>query len=337
MVVDLESFRAAVENEIKSCLIGGGSPVFGLEAMNAYHMGLADQQGNLQSSSKGKYLRPLFCLAICAGLDGEPEKAVPAAASLELAHRTSLIFDDIQDAGKERNGQPTVWTVWGVNQAINAGLALSCHARLAVHRGLQRGIPPETALRISSVLENAVINLCQGQFLDISFGDTVNVTVEDYLRMVRGKTGALFGAACEVGALCAGVDSPIQERAREFGNAMGIAFQMHDDYLGIWGDENTVGKTANDLTEKKRSLPVVLALQKHPQRMGRWLQLKKISPDLAGTIKFWMENRGIKDDVVNMRSQYIDAAGKLVAALSLQKEAVDQFEQLISFLGERKL
>ncbi len=335
--MDLEIFKKKVEDEIRLLLTGGRSPLFGLEAMNAYHMGLADQQGNLQSSAKGKYLRPLFCLGMCGGLGGDIEKAVPAAASLEIIHRTSLIFDDIQDVGKERNGQPAVWTLWGANQAINAGLELSCHARLAAHRCIERGVLPETTIRILNVLENAVIDLCRGQYLDISFKETVNVTVEDYLRMVRGKTAALFRTACEVGAICAGADAHVQEIAKEFGNDMGIAFQIHDDGLGIWGDENQVGKTANDLQEKKRTLPVVLALQSHPQGMRNWLKAPEITSVDAATIKRWMTNVGILGEVTNIEDQYIQAAGKLLAALSLQPEWTGQFEQLISFLTERKL
>jgi geranylgeranyl diphosphate synthase type I len=333
----LTELRQKVEEEIRSILDGGRSPLFGLDTMNAYHMGFADKEGHPVSASKGKYLRPIFCLAICGGLGGDVDKALPAAASLEIVHRTSLIFDDIQDVGKERNGQPTVWTIWGENQAINAGLALSCYGRLAAQRGSQRGIPAETVLRILNVLENAVKDLCWGQYFDLSSMETLNVGVEDYLRMVRGKTAALFRAACEAGAICAGADSSTQETAREFGNAMGIAFQMHDDYLGIWGDENEVGKTANDLQEKKRTLPVVLALQSHPQGMRNWLKAPEITSVDAATIRRWMTNVGIRDSVRNMRSKYIDAAGRLVAALSLQKEWNGQFDQLLSFLAGRKV
>jgi geranylgeranyl diphosphate synthase type I len=335
MLDKLASFRGKVENEIKSCLIGGGSPVFGLEAMNAYHMGFGDNRGNPISSSKGKYMRSIFCMAICAGLGGDPDKAVPAAASLELAHRTSLIFDDIQDAGKERNGQPTMWTVWGIDQAINAGLALSCHARLAVHRGIERGIPPETALRILYVLENAVLDLCQGQFLDISFQETVSVGREDYFRMVRGKTGALFGAACEVGAICAGAGDKRAALAREFGISMGIAFQIHDDYLGIWGDEGTVGKTANDLTEKKRSLPVVLALEKYPAKMGGWLNLPTLPVGMDKRIKFWMEKVGIKVKTRDMAVEHMITAREKLKELGLDEKWYNELARNLTFVVER--
>jgi geranylgeranyl diphosphate synthase type I len=335
--MDFAIFRQMVEEEIRSRLVGGRSPLFGLEAMNAYHMGLADQQGNVRDSVKGKYMRSIFCLALCAGLGGDPQKAVPAAASLELVHRTSLIFDDIQDQGIERNGQPTMWEIWGVNQAINAGLELSSHARLAAQRGIETGILPEKALRILNVLENAVINLCEGQFLDLSFQDTVNVTEEDYFRMVRGKTGALFGAACEVGAICADANSSVAERARDFGIRMGVAFQAHDDYLGIWGDEAKVGKTANDLTEKKRSLPVVVALQKSPRQMRNWLKLSKIPPDLAGTIRYWMEDMGIQKATRTIVEDLASRAREPLNEMGLDPACYNEIDKFLSYAVERKI
>jgi len=333
---DLAGMRQKVEQEIRALLTGGSTPLFGLDAMNLYHLGFADCEGKLLDASKGKYLRPLFCLAITAGLNGDVEKALPAAASLELAHRTSLIFDDIQDVGKERNGQPTMWMVWGENQAINAGLALSCCARLAVQRGEARGVHPVTMLRTLNVLESAVIDLCRGQYLDISFMERMDVTVEDYLRMIRGKTGALFGAACEVGAICAGRVLDKATLAREFGLHMGMAFQMQDDYLGIWGDEVEVGKTANDLTEKKRSLPVVLALQKDPELMGCWLQIKDVMPDDVETIKAWMENKGIHTATQQMAMDQVVAAREELRELELSPEWYHEINQFLAFVVDRK-
>jgi geranylgeranyl diphosphate synthase type I len=334
---NLAELRQKVEDELRSEVPGGSTPLFGLNLMNAYHLGFSDQKGHSVKGSKGKYLRPVFCLAICGGLGGDIDKALPAAACLELTHRTTLIFDDIQDVGKERNGQPTMWTVWGENQAINAGLALSCYARMAAHRCYQRGLSPETVLGILSVLENAVLNLCWGQYYDLSFMETLNVTEQEYLGMVQGKTAALFGVACEVGALAAGVDDYKRLHSRELGINLGIAFQIHDDYLGIWGDEKEVGKTANDLIEKKRTLPIVLSLTRRQGQMKKWLQLPEIDPAMAANIKVWMEREGIDEEIKNKESHYLREARTDLAALSLKQEAAEHFEGLISFLGERKL
>ena len=361
----LDGYRAKVEDELRLLVQKGSTPLLDLNTMNCYHMGFCDRDGKPTSSSKGKYLRPLFCVAMCAGLGGDPEQAIPAAAALELTHRTTLIFDDIQDKGDERNNQPTVWAIWGADQAINAGLALSSLARLSVHRLSLRNVPVTKVLGIQSVLENAVIDVCHGQFMDISFVDSITVSVKDYLRMVSGKTGALFAASCVVGAMLASPDEeevkaplgipegqkfrymrfdPVLGRAWEFGLNMGVAFQIHDDYLGVWGDEAMVGKTANDIQEKKRSLPVVLALAKFPDEevtphrtMRNWLNNPSISKEAAADIRSWMEKHGIPELAKKIENRYIRKARTNLKELSLQPKYQDQFEEVLSFLTERKL
>ena len=347
----LQEYRPKVEDELRLIVQKGSTPLLDLNTMYSYHMGLCDRDGKTLSSTKGKYLRPLFCIAMCAGLGGDPEQAIPAAAALELAHRTTLIFDDIQDEGQERNNQPTVWSIWGTDQAINAGLILSSYARLALHRLTLRNVPAAKVLRISSVLENAVIDLCHGQYMDISFVDAPTVSVRDYLRMVRGKTGALFGASCSVGAILATpclkefpVFGPIMRNALEFGLNMGVAFQIHDDYLGIWGDEATVGKTANDIQEKKRSLPVVLALELFPDKlvtsnrtMRNWLNCEFIMEKDAADIRAWLESVGIPEKVKRVERSYIRKARSNLGSLAIQPEWLTLFEEMLAFLSERKL
>lgn len=354
----LDGYRAKVEDELRLLVQKGSTPLLDLNTMNCYHMGFCDGEGNPSNDSKGKYLRPLFCIAMCAGLGGDPEQAIPAAAALELTHRTSLIFDDIQDKGEERNNQPTVWSIWGADQAINAGLALSSLARLSLHRLTLRNVPVEKVLGIQSVLENAVIDLCHGQFMDISFVDSVTVSVKDYLRMVSGKTGALFATSCVVGAMLASPDGeevkappgtpegkqfrymrfdPVLGRAWEFGLNMGVAFQIQDDYLGIWGDEAVVGKTANDLAEKKRALPIILALQIDPETIAGWLTHPPANENEVRIIKSWMEGQGIPEQVKKIEARYIRKARKNLKELSLCKEWAGQFEEVLSFLTERKV
>ena len=358
MFDELQSYREKVENEIKLCLTILTPPLLDLDTLMHYHMGFCDREGKPSEGSKGKYLRPLFCIAMCAGLGGNPEQAIPAAASLELAHRTSLIFDDIQDKGQERNNQPSVWAIWGADQAVNAGLALSSYARLALNRLVLNDVPGGIVLGISSVLENAVIDLCRGQYMDVSFVDALTVSVKDYLRMVRGKTGALFAASCAVGAMLAtikenggiysGADpdgrkfrylrtNSKQSQAWEFGLNIGVAFQIHDDYLGVWGNEATVGKTANDLAEKKRTLSIILALQIDPETIAGWLTHPPANENKVRIIKSWMEGQGIPEQVKKVEAHYIRKARASLKALSLQKEWQDQFEEVLSFLSDRKI
>ena len=171
--------------------------------------------------------------------------------------------------------------------------------------------------------------------------------------MIRGKTAALFRASCEVGALCApgssSRTSPYQSQdrfgtvgrgsvdlAREFGENLGVGFQIHDDYLGIWGDEAEVGKTGNDLVEKKRSLPVALAFEADPEQMQAWFD-GEITEGDAANIRSWMESQGIQERVRDLESQYGLAALENLDALPLLPEWRGRFKELLEFVTARSL
>lgn len=331
----LADYRERIEREIREVVKKGSTPLLELNTLNSYHLGFCDKDGKPMDGQAGKYIRPLFCLGVCAGLGGNPEHALPAAACLELTHRCTLIFDDIQDKGLERNNRPSVWAVWGIEQAINAGLALSSQARLSLQRLSDNGIPAAVVLDIMEVLEMTVLTLCQGQYRDISYSDTVNITFEDYLGMIEGKTAALIGSACEIGAKIAMVGKKREELARDMGISLGMAFQVHDDYLGIWGDEDEVGKTANDLIEKKRSLPVVLALNYIPSITKYYWELTKLDKVQAGRFAQTMEKEGIKQEVIDIKREYLSTATEMLNDLGLQKKWDSLLRDLIGYLDKR--
>jgi geranylgeranyl diphosphate synthase type I len=135
------------------------------------------------------------------------------------------------------------------------------------------GHPPETVVRAAQILHNASLELTRGQYLDMSYQQRHDLGVEDYWPMVGGKTAALLAACCQIGALLGGADEMAQEAYRSFGNYLGLAFQVQDDILGIWGDEAVTGKSAaSDLLEGKKSLPVLAGLEKKGKFAQRWAQ-----------------------------------------------------------------
>ncbi|RDI68240.1 polyprenyl synthetase family protein [Nocardia pseudobrasiliensis] len=228
-----------------------------LDLMAAYHMGWCDAEGNPTDAGWGKGLRGalVFAAANACGVDGRT--VVPAAVAVELVHNFTLIHDDVIDVDRLRRGRATVWTVWGVPQAICLGDAL--HA-LAI-RVLTSAWPSAVGVEATSRVESAIVELCLGQSRDCAFEKRVGVRVADYLAMARGKTGALTGCATALGALCAGADSATVGRFESFGRELGLAFQLTDDILGIWGDPVRTGKPiGGDLMRRKRSFPVVAAL-----------------------------------------------------------------------------
>ncbi|MFD6826144.1 polyprenyl synthetase family protein [Streptomyces sp. NPDC060085] len=218
-----------------------------------YHIGWWEADGAARSVT-GKALRPVLALTCARAAGGSEANAIPAALSVELVHDFSLLHDDVMDGDTTRRHRPTAWTVFGAEQAILVGDVL---LTLAVE---QASLLPDAANTVK-VLTGALRDLCAGQWSDLAYEDRAEVTLADCVRMAEGKTGALLGAACELGAIAGGATSAQARCFREFGRHLGVAFQLIDDVLGIWGDPQTTGKPVGaDLVARKKSLPVVAAL-----------------------------------------------------------------------------
>ncbi|MHB1293608.1 MAG: polyprenyl synthetase family protein [Anaerolineae bacterium] len=260
MPTDLTQYFDAIELELKDVLREGEQAVGPLYAMMQYHMGWVNQRFEPEPADRGKRLRPLLCVLACEAVGGDWRRALPAAAALELVHNFSLIHDDIEDDSSERRHRTTVWTVWGLAQGVNTGDAMWALARMAPSRLRARGYDADTCLRVCEILDATCLELCTGQYLDISFEAVPSVSTAEYLRMVAGKTAALLAAAPAIGATLGGADGAAVESMRAFGFSLGLSFQMVDDILGIWGDPAVTGKpVASDVLTKKKTLPVLYA------------------------------------------------------------------------------
>lgn len=257
----------AIETELRRAVGAGPAHLSEYYAMLAYHLGWQDEQGHpAPASARGKRLRPLLCVLSCAAAGGVWERALPIAAAIELLHNFSLIHDDIQDNSPLRRGRPTVWARWGQAQAINAGDAMFILAHLAPQALLARGVSPADALSTLEDFDHTCLMLTQGQYLDMSFEKREQVSVTEYMAMIEAKTAALIAAATRLGACLARADEKRVESLYGYGRSLGLAFQVQDDLLGIWGDPAVTGKSAaSDLEKRKKSLPVVYGLEHSPQ------------------------------------------------------------------------
>ncbi|MER6775420.1 MULTISPECIES: family 2 encapsulin nanocompartment cargo protein polyprenyl transferase [unclassified Streptomyces] len=226
-----------------------------------YHFGWEQADGTPAAGNAGKAIRPALVLAAARALPGgrddkEAEGVVRAAVAVELAHNFTLLHDDVIDKDRKRRGRPTAWTVFGIPDAIITGDAM-----LALALRLLAEDPHPASAAASGRLAACVIELCAGQQADCAFEQRPYVSLDECLTMATAKTGALLGCACALGALYAGAGPDEVDAMDAFGREAGLAFQLIDDLIGIWGDPGHTGKPAGaDLIARKKSLPVVAAL-----------------------------------------------------------------------------
>jgi geranylgeranyl diphosphate synthase type I len=294
-----------------------------LAKMAGYHLGWWDADGCAVSGGGGKSFRAALALGAAAAC-GDTESGVPAATAVELLHNFTLLHDDVMDGDETRRGRPTVWNLWGVANAILLGDAL--HA-LAI-RVLAEMLGDAAGARAVARLEAACLTLCAGQFEDCAFETRQVVTVDEYLRMAGGKTAVLLGCACALGALAAGADDATVTAVDRFGYELGLAFQIVDDLLGIWGDPVVTGKpVGHDLARRKATLPVVVALNSVGAAAIELNELYRSGREMTGAdvtrATELIEAAGGKDAAQRLADE------RLRAAMAALPDAVD-FSELIT-------
>jgi len=269
--MDIKTLLSSIELELQKQVSRLDQPrTKPFHEMLTYHMGWTGEGAGPEAT--GKRIRPLMVL-LCASACGDDwKKALPAAAAVELVHNFSLVHDDIQDNSPKRRGRDTAWVKWGAPMAINIGDALFVISNQAII-DLKENHPAETVVKAAEILHYTCLDLTRGQFMDMSYEDRTDLTTDDYWPMIAGKTAALLSACCHLGALLGGADETKRDSYRSFGNYLGLAFQVQDDILGIWGNEAVTGKSvASDLVEGKNSLPVLAGLSANKKFAERWRQ-----------------------------------------------------------------
>jgi geranylgeranyl diphosphate synthase type I len=229
----------------------------------------------------------------------------------------------------------TVWEKWGMPQGINAGDALFVLSDQAI-LDLSTAYPAGTVLKSASILHATCLNLTRGQYLDMSFETRPAVAIEDYWPMVAGKTASLLAACADVGALLGSADESTQEAYRSFGNYLGLAFQVQDDLLGIWGDSALTGKSSeSDLVTGKKSLPVIYALEKNGAFAQRWAQ-GPVRPDEVPHLADQLTKEGARSFTRETADQMTDLALQSLRASDPQGDAGEALFELVNRLLNRQ-
>lgn len=286
----------------------------------------------------GKRLRPYLVLKSCELVGGGGDLALPFAAAVEILHTFTLIHDDIMDGDELRRGVQTVHVKWGLPMGIAAGDLLFAKVYEAI---LKAGsAPPEVILHCMERLTDAAIAICEGQILDISYPSAVEVSEEDYLRMIGLKTARLFQASAEIGAIVGRGEQKTIRLLSEYAYNLGLAFQLIDDCIGLTSDEEILGKpVGSDLREGKKTLIIIhanrRASQKEKEIIGRVLGNRGASREDIEEARTALERLGSIEYAIHRAHLYAERAKRTLDHLP-GTGARERLRELAEYVVERR-
>jgi geranylgeranyl diphosphate synthase, type I len=288
----------------------------------------------------GKRSRPLLTLLVAKALTGDYQVALPAALGIEIVHNFTLVHDDVMDKSLERRHRPTLWAKWGSSQAVNTGDGLYSLGIESVCDSMTHGVAPDRTVEAIRLLTDACVATVEGQMLDIAFEQRMDVTSDEYITMIEHKSGILIACSTQMGALMAGASPAVQASYREFGRSIGIAFQIWDDYLGIWGEPSTTGKSASsDIESRKKSYPVLVAMERAQggsrDKLRSIYQQEHVSAEDVTTVLHILDEVDAVAQTRQMLDVYFEEGLESLANTGLDNDLQDQIRQLSKFLVAR--
>jgi len=273
-------------------------------------------------NGKGKRLRPILVNIVGHAYKGDPEDLMKAALAVELLHNFTLVHDDIMDRDKMRHGQLTVHHKWDESTAILSGDGLFVLSQL-----LLSSLPTIIHQRFNEV----TLNICEGQGMDKEYENNNFITMGQYLVMIGKKTGALLGLSAELGALLSGVQKEVAHSLFEYGLNLGLAFQIQDDLLEIFGEESTMGKSlGSDVHSGKQTALTILSRDKDSKKWNKFIKNKMKISDY----KSYFISNGIKYDTEKAIEHYIDKANKALSIFPITKD--NHLHQFTTMILKRK-
>lgn len=263
--------------------------------------------------------------------------AMPSAVALEFIHNFSLIHDDIQDRDEIRHNRKTLWAVWGDPKALVAGNVLRVVADECLHQLLDSGLDYDRALAAGTLLTEAYLEMIEGQYLDLQFEGRHDISMSDYLNMISRKTGALIRCSLNLGAVVGAQEQGVGDAFKESGRAMGYVFQIIDDVLGVWGDEETTGKPVGaDIRRKKNSYPVVYTMgtanDKDQKMLNEIYEKDELDDSDVDSVLAVMDRLDVKNQAQQEAEKYANVALESLAPVELSREARQEVEDLAHFL-----
>ena len=333
----LNRYQKTISISLKQHMRNENSEVYKLLS---YSMGWIDINGNKKNNNLGKALRPSLCLFACESLSGSIGPSIPAAVAIELIHKFSLIHDDIQDKDEFRYNQATLWTIWGVPKALIAGNVLRIIADQCLEKLVANGTEIDRALFVIEILTQSYLEMIEGQYLDIYYEGSPGISIEEYMNMIKNKTGALIKSSLQIGAVIGTQNIDIINAFSECGSSIGYLFQIRDDILGVWGESKNTGKpVGSDIKMKKNSFPICYAISNAKNKTKKFLidkySKKSITDNDVIEILDVLESLKIKKHAEDITDYHAERAIKALKQKNIPCSTIKEIENLVDFLSTR--
>lgn len=333
----LNRYQKTIEISLKQNMPPKNSEVY---KILEYSMGWIDKNGNKKNNNLGKALRPSLCLFACESTYGSIDPSIPAAVAIELIHKFSLIHDDIQDKDQFRYNQATLWTIWGIPKALIAGNILRIIADKCLEELVIKGTKIDRALFVIETLTQSYLQMIEGQYLDIYYEGFPGISIEDYLNMIKHKTGALITSSLQIGAIIGTCNKDVINAFTECGSSIGYLFQIRDDILGVWGDSKHTGKPVGaDIKRKKNSFPICYAISNAKNKTKDFLidkySKKTITNNDVIEILDVLENLKVKEHAEYIAAYHGEKAKKALKNKKITHHTRKELNDLVDFLLTR--
>lgn len=283
----------------------------------------------------GKRVRPQLAVIACELFGGNPEEVASAAMALEVFHNFTLLHDDVMDQAEVRRGRPTVHVKWNQNTAILSGdqMLIEAYKLLA-------SVNADKLPKVLHLFNKMATEICEGQQYDVDFETQEQVTLEEYLKMIRLKTAVLLATALQIGAYVAGANEEQQEALYQFGINIGLAFQIQDDILDVWGAPATFGKAVGgDICCNKKTFVLLSALMmaddEQRKALNDWFaQLLEENTEKITSVKNIYNALGVRASCERVVEEYTNSALAILNTLP-QNDATDKLRALAMKLYAR--
>ena len=301
--------------------------------MMRYHFGFVNEKFETTKQYSGKKIRPALCILSYASISDTYTLALPVATSIEMLHNFTLIHDDIEDRDILRRNRYTVWYLFGEEHAINVGDSLHVLAYKPILKLRDEGVREEKILEILDILTDALIKICEGQFLDLEFQNREIISLEEYFDMIERKTATLIEASCKTGACLATDDESLVNKFSTFGKNIGISFQIIDDVIGIWS-EKTGKPKGSDIINRKKTLPIIMGIENDSRILEIFKKNKIDENDVEIVIKI-LDEYNIKEKCIEIAKDYIAKAEDSLKSTGIKNYYIDMLLKISKFIIER--